>query len=724
MQHLVSILIGLACLGSAAHVQGAEFKSPRGFTLKYPDDWRLIPPERLERKDEYGRFLAAAMVKTGAAKFPPRVVVTVIPVALDLAKDIRLVVTDIMASFTKGEQEVTKVSSGVRMIGDHRAFSVAIKVTKPEIGESIRVWSVSIPGKSSTYTVGCLAGESQWEENYSVFKEVVNSIVIDVPRQGKSSSEEAEGGSAGKPPVSLSPQEIEKQVLENLQAGNQSRAESRLRSYIDRCPDLADLTAIIAGFERGSQTEAMILLNKQRDRYRQQQRVLFLLAACARSHSSASVASVFFNVVVLTDERTACAQCAKTMIKLDPAKRVKTIDQERVDEYFAALATLADANPDDTMIRWMAAVACRTYDRNEEGIKHYEKIVTKWNPGPVLLHQNYANLLDEVHRYEEALVERRKAVGIEPGGWTYDGLGNTLVALKRYPEACEAHAKAVALDPDDPLYWCNWGWTLCSAKEYDEAVAKFSRALELDPKFVRALSGRGQVYVALKEPDKAIAECNKALGVDPDYADVYLARGRAYLSKQAFDQAIEDFNKAILLTPNMAVAYYNRGLAYGMKGNHDAAIADFTAAIERNPRYAFAYADRAATHDMKGKHDAAFQDANEAIRLDPKNASAYNTRGGIYRERKEYDKALADANTAIQLQPDHYFAYNLRGNVYCFEKNDMQKAIQDFTEAIRLDPKHGGLRKNRSFAYRKIGDTAKAAEDEAQAEKLDREAKK
>jgi tetratricopeptide (TPR) repeat protein len=62
-------------------------------------------------------------------------------------------------------------------------------------------------------------------------------------------------------------------------------------------------------------------------------------------------------------------------------------------------------------------------------------------------------------------------------------------------------------------------------------------------------------------------------------------------------------------------------------------------------------------------------------------------------------------------------AYNNRGWAYD-KKGDHDKAIAEYTEAIRLDPKDAMAYNNRGWAYRKKGELDKAKQDFDQAEKL------
>ena len=56
-----------------------------------------------------------------------------------------------------------------------------------------------------------------------------------------------------------------------------------------------------------------------------------------------------------------------------------------------------------------------------------------------------------------------------------------------------------------------------------------------------------------------------------------------------------------------------------------------------------------------------------------------------YGKKGDHDKAIADFTEAIRLNPKDAEAYYSRGGAYG-EKGDYDKAIADFTEAIRLNP--------------------------------------
>lgn len=272
---------------------------------------------------------------------------------------------------------------------------------------------------------------------------------------------------------------------------------------------------VLQFFNDGKQAEAEKLLETYAPTYRDNQRIVFLLAACVRSRFMVRRAAPIFVAVANMGTNSVQGKCALYILYLDARRDV--------DHNFAALRTLVDANPNEIMLRWMIAVQCRAYNKNEEGVTHYKKILEKWNPGPVLVHQTYGNLLDELGKYEDALVERRNAVKLEPEGWSYQGLGNTLASMNRFAEANEAYQKSVELAPDRSSYWRSWAWGLLRQGNVSGALAKCKKAVALDPQEYRAWADWGSCLERMGDRQGALEKYNKAVEVDPSY-DYALSR--------------------------------------------------------------------------------------------------------------------------------------------------------------------------------------------------------
>jgi tetratricopeptide (TPR) repeat protein len=138
------------------------------------------------------------------------------------------------------------------------------------------------------------------------------------------------------------------------------------------------------------------------------------------------------------------------------------------------------------------------------------------------------------------------------------------------------------------------------------------------------------------------------------------------------------------------------------------------------PAQAQLAADDKACAEMKG--DPAIEACtrvieskdNKKIKLD----RVYFNRGVEWSAKKDYDRAIADYTAAIKIDPQYREAYNNRAIAYR-RKNDNERAIADYTEAIRLSPQRGMYYRNRGTALTDLREYARALADYNEAIKID-----
>ena len=91
-------------------------------------------------------------------------------------------------------------------------------------------------------------------------------------------------------------------------------------------------------------------------------------------------------------------------------------------------------------------------------------------------------------------------------------------------------------------------------------------------------------------------------------------------------------------------------------------------------------------------------------------AVAFANRGLAYKSKGQWNRAIADFSEAIRLKPDFVTAFNNRGNIY-YGKGQFDRAIKDYDKAIRLKPDLAEAFSNRGNVYRKKGQFDRAIKD-------------
>jgi tetratricopeptide (TPR) repeat protein len=200
---------------------------------------------------------------------------------------------------------------------------------------------------------------------------------------------------------------------------------------------------------------------------------VFLSAVMTRSRFEIREAAPAFDYVREHSPKSPHGQAATCILLLDS-------EAPGLERNFAALLELSTRQPPDPLLLWMVGVQSRSLNRNEIGVSAYAQLCKQWNPGPVLVHQTYANLLDALSRSEEAVSHRQLAVQLEPEPWSYDGLGNTLTALKRWKEADDAFAHSTSMAPNDPHYWRNWSISKMARGDLSGAAALAEKVRKLE----------------------------------------------------------------------------------------------------------------------------------------------------------------------------------------------------------------------------------------------------
>jgi tetratricopeptide (TPR) repeat protein len=175
--------------------------------------------------------------------------------------------------------------------------------------------------------------------------------------------------------------------------------------------------------------------------------------------------------------------------------------------------------------------------------------------------------------------------------------------------------------------------------------------------------------------------------------------------------------------PATAQAPFDWGLCRDFgRGASEAKLNACTALIESGKRVG---GDLANIHVMrgrihfflKGEIDRALAEYSEALRIEPRNCAAFYFRSIVSASENNADDAIAHLSTAISFCPTVGVYHRQRG-VARYVKLELDQAISDLDEALRLDPDDATALMIRSMAKQSKGDQAGSQSDKRALEEL------
>jgi len=223
------------------------------------------------------------------------------------------------------------------------------------------------------------------------------------------------------------------------------------------------------------------------------------------------------------------------------------------------------------------------------------------------------------------------------------------------------------------------------------------------------LDRRAQASEARGDLPAAIADFGGAIAAEPANARYHLDRGEALARSGQIRQGLADVNDALRLQPDLTDALMFRAAIRIRNGNLDGARADFATAETSAPgRYELPL-EEAGAYTGTGRYPLALEVLNRWIAAHPYDERRYDALSERCLVRgmlgTQLDAALSDCNTArFNASTNSQVLYN-RGIVQ-LRRKEYAKAISDFTDVIKLQPRLARAIYARGLARNAKGDKA------------------
>jgi tetratricopeptide (TPR) repeat protein len=214
----------------------------------------------------------------------------------------------------------------------------------------------------------------------------------------------------------------------------------------------------------------------------------------------------------------------------------------------ARTAALKALEIDDSLAEAHSALANikEDFDWDWKGAEAEYKRAIELNPGQVLAHAWYSNLLLELGRFPEALVEARTAQQLDPlSVFANDNLCAILYYAGKYDQAIQQCRKTLDIDPTSHQAHRHLAQVYTQQRLYAEAVSELKKAIELSNGSAEASAELGYVFGVLGKKEEArqiLRELQDSHGgyVSPYHlAILYIGLGEKEKALESLTQAVD-----------------------------------------------------------------------------------------------------------------------------------------------------------------------------------------
>jgi len=327
----------------------------------------------------------------------------------------------------------------------------------------------------------------------------------------------------------------------------------------------------------------------------------------------------------------------------------------------------------------------------------------------------------------------------------------TEVAASDMEQAQKDLEEALKIEPNNSVLLLNYANLLWKVGRRDEALRTYRQVAAAEPDNPAALGSLGFLMRETGDTQAARTEFEKLARLDPKNYLPYLALGDLDSASRNFAQADVNYEKAFALAPshplitsgamNAALEAHQLPLAKHWLDRSSETVRNNPQVMREHERYLTLTGNYGASADLGYRVLEKLPDDREAVdylaydllfskRYEDASAvvSRYQTRltkdrdlpliaGYIHAHDREYNQAVEDFTNALKVDPEMATGYMNRGYVY----NDMRlatKAEHDFRKALELKPDYGEAHLGLAFSLLQLRQSQAALNEAQLASKL------
>ncbi|MGB5419451.1 tetratricopeptide repeat protein [Algibacter sp.] len=304
--------------------------------------------------------------------------------------------------------------------------------------------------------------------------------------------------------------------------------------------------------------------------------------------------------------------------------------------------------------------------------------------------------------------------------------------IENFDRAAEAFEKCIEIDNSVPVLYFELGKSYNKLKNFGAAEDALKKAVDKDPDNEWFLDELYGFYASQNELDKAIKTIKQLVRFHPDYKEDLAA---LYVKTKKYDDALEILD-ALDAEYGVSVSRdLTRNRIYEATGRKKDQIENLETRVENNPEKESNYLALIFRYSENNEKEKAFETAKELLKINPNSQLVHLALYKFYldeddaekaiesmkivvksleikpeaklkvlkdfvnfvKENPDYEADLVEA-TALVSDADNSKSMEELGQYY-LAKNDKVKALENFEEALKLEPNNFGVLRNVMLLY-------------------------
>ena len=241
---------------------------------------------------------------------------------------------------------------------------------------------------------------------------------------------------------------------------------------------------------------------------------------------------------------------------------------------------------------------------------------------------------------------------------------------------------------------------------YDLALLKCEELISKGCNHSQLFNTYGAILNQKKEFNEALNLLNKSLSIDNKNIAAKFNKGLVLHNLKNYEESIfvlEELVNSNDFNENDFQSFFILGMNYIEIKNIDKSSYYLKKSISINDKFVPSLINLANNYSYQERYNEAIKLFNDAKSLDKNNSLIFYNLGNLFEKIKQFDNAIESFETAINLKKDFYQAHSNLGTIYKNNKQNNEKAIYHFDQAILYNKDFDDAWSNKSSFLEETG---------------------